>query len=400
MAVVELGDICEFLDHKRKPVSEELRNPGPYPYYGANGQQGWIDDYIFDETLVLLAEDGGHFGSKTRPIAYKICGKTWVNNHAHVLRPFDGCDADYLTHVLSFYDVTKLISGTTRPKLTKANAEVIQIPLPSLPEQQRIARRLDQADRLRRIRCYALDLSDTFLPAAFLEVFGDFNTNPKNWPIFPLGDLIVDGPQNGLYKPASSYGSGTPILRIDAFYDGMVTDMGGLKRVRLSAGELSSYRLHPKDIVINRVNSRSHLGKSAIIPSLREPTVFESNMMRFAVDEERIHTTYLIHALQTGLITQQIQLAAKDAVNQASINQEDVLAFKLPVPPFAVQQTFVELVERLECLRSVQRESLRQAEHLFQSLLHRAFGTEQLSGSEASEYLPLVGETSCGQQRI
>src|ERR1700687_3423863 len=142
MPTVELGDICEFLDHKRKPVSEELRIPGPIPYYGANGQQGWINNYIFDETLVLLAEDGGHFGSKTSPIAYKVSGKTWVNNHAHVLRPLNGCDADYLTHVLSFYDVTKLINGTTRLKLTKGNAEMIRIPLPDPLEQRRIAGQL------------------------------------------------------------------------------------------------------------------------------------------------------------------------------------------------------------------------------------------------------------------
>jgi type I restriction enzyme S subunit len=171
--LVQLGDICEFLDHKRKPVSEELRKPGAYPYYGANGQQGWIDDFIFDEPLVLLAEDGGNFGSKTRPIAYKVSGKTWVNNHAHVLRPLDGCDLDYLTHALSFYDVTKIVSGSTRPKLTKGNAELIRFPLPDLNEQRRIAGELERADGLRRTRRYALELADTFLPAAFLQLFGD-----------------------------------------------------------------------------------------------------------------------------------------------------------------------------------------------------------------------------------
>ncbi len=143
MPLVKLGDICEFLDHKREPVSEELRKHGPYPYYGANGQQGWIDDYIFDEPLVLLAEDGGHFGSRTSPIAYRISGKTWVNNHAHVLRPLAGCDVSYLAHALSFYDVSNLITGSTRPKLTKGKAETIRIPLPSLHDQQRIACQLE-----------------------------------------------------------------------------------------------------------------------------------------------------------------------------------------------------------------------------------------------------------------
>ena len=103
---VQLKDVCVFLDNLRVPVKESERKPGPYPYYGANGQQGWIDDYIFDKPLILLAEDGGHFGSKTRPIAYKVSGKCWVNNHAHVLWPKSNCDIDYLHRVLSYYDVT------------------------------------------------------------------------------------------------------------------------------------------------------------------------------------------------------------------------------------------------------------------------------------------------------
>ena len=82
-----LGEVVEFLDSKRRPVKEADRKPGPFPYYGANGQQGTIDAYIFDEPLVLLAEDGGFFDAPERGICYRISGKTWVNNHAHVLRP-------------------------------------------------------------------------------------------------------------------------------------------------------------------------------------------------------------------------------------------------------------------------------------------------------------------------
>jgi type I restriction enzyme, S subunit len=85
--VKPLGEVVCFLDSKRKPVKESERRLGPYPYYGANGQQGTIDDYLFDEPLVLLAEDGGFFDQPDRGIAYRISGKTWVNNHAHVLRP-------------------------------------------------------------------------------------------------------------------------------------------------------------------------------------------------------------------------------------------------------------------------------------------------------------------------
>jgi type I restriction enzyme S subunit len=95
-----------------------------------------------------------------------------------------------------------------------------------------------------------------------------------------LGDSIVGGPQNGLYKHSSSYGEGTPILRIDGFYGGLIDDAASLKRLRLTSEELEKYRLRPDDIVINRVNSPEYLGKSALVPFMKEPTVFESNMMR------------------------------------------------------------------------------------------------------------------------
>ena len=85
-----LGDVAEFLDSRRRPITASERIPGPYPYYGANGQQDSVADYIFDEPLILLAEDGGSFDQPDRGIAYVIKGKTWVNNHAHVLRPNQG----------------------------------------------------------------------------------------------------------------------------------------------------------------------------------------------------------------------------------------------------------------------------------------------------------------------
>lgn len=122
-----LADTCEFLDNLRKPVKESVRKPGPYPYYGANGQVGTIDDYLFDEPLVLLAEDGGNWGDPSRHIAYEISGKSWVNNHAHVLRPEKGFDISFILYSIAHTDIQHLISGTTRGKLTKKSAESIPI---------------------------------------------------------------------------------------------------------------------------------------------------------------------------------------------------------------------------------------------------------------------------------
>src|SRR5690349_16636953 len=93
---VLLRDAVEFLDYLRRPVTKIDRTEGQYPYYGANGQQGTIDDFIFDEPLILLAEDGRNFGQEGRTVAYKVAGKCWVNNHAHVLRPKPNVDISFL----------------------------------------------------------------------------------------------------------------------------------------------------------------------------------------------------------------------------------------------------------------------------------------------------------------
>ncbi|MDV6225647.1 restriction endonuclease subunit S [Nitratireductor aquimarinus] len=167
-----LGEVAEFLDSRRKPVKQADRKPGPYPYYGANGQQGTIDGFIFDEPLILLAEDGGFFDDPDRGIAYRIQGKSWVNNHAHVIKPKDGLDLSYLCRVLENYDVRPFINGSTRSKLTKTQASQIPIPVPTLYEQKRIAAILDQADALRRLRQRALDRINTLGQAIFHEMFG------------------------------------------------------------------------------------------------------------------------------------------------------------------------------------------------------------------------------------
>ncbi len=144
----KLGEVCDFLNFKRIPINAAARSkriagkiPAElYPYYGANGQAGWIDDFLFDETTILLAEDGGNFGSLERPIAYKATGKYWVNNHAHILRPKPGVDLDFVLLALTIRpDIGSMVSGSTRGKLNQEIASTILIPMPPLAEQRRIA---------------------------------------------------------------------------------------------------------------------------------------------------------------------------------------------------------------------------------------------------------------------
>ena len=146
----KLEDIAAILDNLRKPISSNERNlriankskEELYPYYGATGLVGMIDNYILDGKFLLLGEDGAPFLDKNANKAYAIIGKCWVNNHAHILLP--QCDLDYLMYYLNQIDYTNYVNGSTRLKLTQADMRSILVALPPLAEQQRIVQKIDE----------------------------------------------------------------------------------------------------------------------------------------------------------------------------------------------------------------------------------------------------------------
>ena len=143
-----LGEVVEVLDNRRVPLNDSQRQSGPYPYCGANGIVDFIDRYIFDEEVILMAEDGGNFQDfANRPIAYKMRGKFWVNNHAHVLKAVIGIDQDFLFCQLVHKDITDTITGGTREKLTRGQLENLMVVFPpTLAEQKAIAKVLGDMD--------------------------------------------------------------------------------------------------------------------------------------------------------------------------------------------------------------------------------------------------------------
>lgn len=123
-------DLCKNLDNMRKPVSSAVRTSGKYPYYGASGIVDYVNDYIFDERLLLVSEDGANLTARVTPIAFSIEGKNWVNNHAHVLRFEDYNIQKYVEFYFSMIDLTRYITGTAQPKLNQAKLNSIKVPLP------------------------------------------------------------------------------------------------------------------------------------------------------------------------------------------------------------------------------------------------------------------------------
>ena len=180
-----LEDCCEILDSMRVPITAANRQEGPYPYYGANGIQDYVVDYIFDDDLVLLAEDGGNFGSKTKPIAYRVSGKCWVNNHAHVLKPKEGMNVDFLCYSLMFYNTDGLVNGATRQKLTQTVMRKMLIPDMPIDKQMEIVNQLNKVIAIRNIRQQELEKLDELIKARFVEMFYD-----KGYPVLKWNDVF------------------------------------------------------------------------------------------------------------------------------------------------------------------------------------------------------------------
>lgn len=169
----KIGSVCEVLDARRMPITKSKREAGPYPYYGASGVVDHVASYLFDEPLVLVGEDGAKWAAGERT-AFSITGKTWVNNHAHVLRPDRSVVLDaYLVAYLTNADLSPFITGLTVPKLNQQNLRSILVPLPSVEAQDRLMATLavqsaavEQAHVAAQTQLDAIDA----LPAAALRL--------------------------------------------------------------------------------------------------------------------------------------------------------------------------------------------------------------------------------------
>lgn len=288
---------------------------------------------------------------------------------------------EYLTCFLrSDSFVTWAVSKTAGAKMPRLGSKELlgkEIPLPSIAEQDSIAQQFAKVDALITLRKQQIAKLDELVKARFVEMFGDPDINPHGFDVKSIGDIVTVEPQNGMYKPQSCYvqdGTGTPILRIDAFYNGKVTDFQSLKRLTCTDSEIAKYLLREHDIVINRVNSIEYLGKCAHIVGMLEPTVFESNMMRLHLDDALADACFITHLLCMDYVRKQIMNRAKKAVNQASINQTDVQSLMVLVPPLDQQHQFAAFVTQTDQQKSTIQHSLAKLEVLKKALMQKYFG--------------------------
>ena len=199
---------------------------------------------------------------------------------------------------------------------------------------------------------------------------------PDGWAWTTFDQLILGSPKNGIYKPKSQYGDGVPILRIDDYQDYFVRDRKQLQRIRISTDEEFNYGLNSGELVINRVNSPSHLGKILLVPDYLPPAVFESNMMKLT-PSNFVDPSFVAHYFCSTVGRTRLTSRAKWAVNQASINQADVRMTPIPLPPLTEQRRIVAETERhLSVIKQMEdsvKTSLTRVERLRQSILKQAF---------------------------
>lgn len=366
-----LGDVVNFLDHLRKPITASERKDGSYPYYGANGQQGMIDDYIFNESLILLAEDGGHFGNPDKTIAYIVEGKTWVNNHAHVLQPRKGTDINFLRRHLEYYDVRPFINGATRSKLTKTSAAKIPLFFPPLPEQKRIATILDKANALRQKRQESLLLADDLLRSSFLEMFGEQSRNKCNWDESYLGDMVefMTSGSRGWAKYYSS--AGEIFLRIQNVGKNKLLTNDICFITPPDSAEAKRTKVRANDILLTIT---ADLGRTAVIPE-SYPTAYINQHLAILRLKKGINPYYISEFISSCEGKSQIAKLNKGGV-KAGLNFNDIKSIKIPLPPKTLQDKFSKIYDKISTLEGRYITSMQEMNNQFNSLSQKAFRGE------------------------
>ena len=246
----KLGEVVNILDYKRVPLSskERSKRKGVYPYYGAQGVIDYIDDYIFNGTYLLIAEDGENLKSQKQNIAQLATGKFWVNNHAHIVESNGLCDIRYLCYLLNTMDVSGYITGSAQPKLNQANMSSISVILPSVTIQERIANFLSSFDDKIEVNRRINDNLEQQAQALFKSWFVDFEPFldkpsgkaerkagefveselgmiPKGWRVESLSSIAdyINGLAMQKYRPEEGE-EGLPVLKIRELGQGNIDD--------------------------------------------------------------------------------------------------------------------------------------------------------------------------------
>ncbi len=376
MKVVALESVVDILDNLRFPVNstERANRIGLVPYYGATGQVGTIDKAIFNETLILLGEDGVPFFDSTKHKAYEISGPSWVNNHAHVIRAKSELIVQrYLLHFLNSFNYTGYVNGATRLKLTQGDMKRIPIPLPSLAEQRAIVEKLDR-------------------------VFSELDeTKGKTSSVLEKLDLVFDSVIDGILRTQMKAGGQRKLVEVLDIARGgsprpiesyLTSDDDGVNWVKIGDATLSkkyitktAQKIKPSGVSRSRlVNPGDFLLSNSM--SFGRPYIMATSgcihdgWLVLSNTKKLLNQDYLYYILGSKFIYNQFnRAAAGSTVRNLNIAIAGEVTF--PVPDLSTQEaiaaSLLELEKSLDILRESLRNKLAKLEELKSAFLAEAF---------------------------
>ncbi len=350
MEKVKLQYITNNLDNRRIPLNSIQRSAktkiGLYPYVGANNIQGYIDEYIFDEKILCIAEDGGSWG-KDEKCAVIINEKCWVNNHAHVLTAKDNLVLEYLMYYLNYSDLSLYINGATRGKLTQKALNNLEIPLPNLATQQRIAAILDQADAIIQNNRAIVQKYDALTQSLFLDMFGDPVKNEKRWEVVNFEQVL-----------SLKRGYDLPVQERNE--NGNIPVFG-------SNGILGFHNISKRNepcLVTGRSGSIGFVHKVDV-------PCWPLNTTLYSYLTNNNNIVYLEYLLRNFKIERFSHGAGVPTLDRKLVHKENIINVNI-----TLQNQFAERVAMIEAQKEQAQLELAKSEELFQSLLQRAFNGE------------------------
>ncbi len=342
----KLGEVCEILDNRRIPIAKNKRNPGIYPYYGANGIQDYIDSYIFDGDFVLVGEDGSVINKDNTPVVNWASGKIWVNNHAHVLQTKNELKLKFLYFYLQTIDVSYCVAGTP-PKINQENLKKITIPIPPLEIQQEIVKILDAFTEL-NTELNARKKQYKYYQNMLLD-FNDINQSHKDakerlaHKPYPkrlktlLHTLVPKGVEFRKLGEVCDFQKGKSITKKAVTFG---------KVPVISGGRQPAY-YHNEANRSGETIAISSSGVYAGYVSYWDIPVFLADSFSVSPKQKTLMPKYLFHYL----ITQQDAIhATKSTGGIPHVYSKDLQNFLIPIPPLEIQQEIVKILDQFSLL--------------------------------------------------
>ena len=361
--VKKLSWLTKCLDRQRIPLNAEERGrmQGDYPYIGANSILDYVDQWLFDEELVLLGEDGAPFFDKSRPVAFRITGKTWVNNHAHVLRPQGTIDAKFLAHALNCVDYRAFIDGSTRDKLTQGDMSGIPVQCPKVKEQRAIADFLDhetaKIDGLVARKERLIELLQEKRTALITHAVTrglDPNVPMKDSGVEWLGDIPAHWEPARLWRLCSATSGATPTKENPAYWNGEIPWISpkDMKRRVISTSEdlitqqalnETGIKLVTPEVVLVVVRGMI-LAHSFPVAVTASPVTINQDMkaLRLIDGVEAFYFAWALDGLARGIVATVVEEAAHGT---RVIRMDQWRSLVVPLPPHPEQAAIASFLE-------------------------------------------------------